>query len=35
MKNEQLPAQMELLTKPFQMAALLAKVAALSGQAES
>ncbi|MFL6672396.1 MAG: ATP-binding protein [Massilia sp.] len=32
MKNESLPAQMELLTKPFPMKALLAKVAAMSGQ---
>ncbi|GAB3460130.1 hypothetical protein GCM10027321_19240 [Massilia terrae] len=30
MKNESLPAQMELLTKPFPMNALLAKVSALS-----
>ncbi|MGZ5201882.1 MAG: ATP-binding protein [Telluria sp.] len=34
MKNEPLPAQMELLTKPFQMSALLAKVAALCGHTD-
>jgi PAS domain S-box-containing protein len=34
MKNDALPAQMELLTKPFKMATLLAKVAALSGHNE-
>jgi CheY-like chemotaxis protein len=32
MKNEPLPAQMELLTKPFVMNALLARVKAMSGQ---
>ncbi len=32
MKHESLPAQMELLTKPFPMHALLAKVTALSSQ---
>jgi signal transduction histidine kinase/ActR/RegA family two-component response regulator len=33
MKNESLPAQMELLTKPFAMNALLARLAAMAGQA--
>jgi signal transduction histidine kinase len=32
MKNEPLPPQMELLTKPFAMKALLARIAAMSGQ---
>jgi PAS domain S-box-containing protein len=32
MKNEPLPPQMELLTKPFVMNALLARIAAMSGQ---
>jgi PAS domain S-box-containing protein len=32
MKNESLPAQMELLTKPFAMNGLLARVAAMAGQ---
>jgi PAS domain S-box-containing protein len=34
MKNDALPAQMELLTKPFKMAALLSKVASLCGHNE-
>jgi CheY-like chemotaxis protein len=34
MKNDALPAQMELLTKPFQMSALLARVAALAGHGD-
>jgi PAS domain S-box-containing protein len=33
MKNESLPPQMELLTKPFAMGGLLARIAAMSGQA--
>jgi PAS domain S-box-containing protein len=32
MKNEPLPPQMELLTKPFPMSGLLARIAAMSGQ---
>jgi PAS domain S-box-containing protein len=35
MKNDALPAQMELLTKPFKMAALVGKVAAMTGHAEA
>jgi CheY-like chemotaxis protein len=34
MKNEPLPPQMELLTKPFAMSALLVRIAAMSGQSQ-